>query len=105
MKESEHVDAFFAARPDQDTPANRRIVEEVNRRIDQFAHYPRAETLVQHRRYLHHAEGIEYFALVYGIVGEAAARQHVIEDCGHVPHARDYYDGTVDEFGGKVTMR
>ena len=101
MELSEHVRAFFAAHLDRDTPANRQIVEEVNCRIDQFAHYPREATLLGHRKFLHHAEGIEYFALAYGDIGALAARQHVMEDCGHVPRAADYYNGTVDAFGGR----
>lgn len=102
MKISEHIDAFFALHPEWDTPANRQVVEEVNLRIDQFAHYPREATLVRHRKFLHHAEGVEYFALVYGVLGGEAAQQHVVEDCGHIPRAMHYYDGTVDAFGVKT---
>lgn len=79
MKESEHVASFFAAHPALDTPANRKTVEEVNRRIDQFAHFPREATLLGHRRFLHHREDL----------GALAAEQHVREDCGHVPRATD----------------
>lgn len=99
MRESDHVNQFFARHPEWDNEANRKIVEEVNRRIDQFAHYPREATLLRHRKFLHHIEGIEYFGLQYGMVGEAAARQHVVEDCGHIPNAEDYYTGKVDMFG------
>lgn len=102
MKESEHVTAFFAKHPDLDNPANREIVTQVNQRIDQFAHFPRYATLMHHRKFLHHREGIEYFGLAYGMVGESAARQHVLEDCGHIPKAIDYYQGVVDQFGSKI---
>lgn len=78
---------------------NRALVAEVNRRIDQFAHFPREVTLMRHRKFLHHKEGIEYFELQYGMVGGSAARQHVMEDCGHIPNATDYYDGKVDRMG------
>ena len=99
MHISEHIRGFFAKHPEWDTSVNRQIVEEVNRRIDQFAHFPREATLLRHRKFLHHQEGIEYFGLVYGELGRLAATEHVLEDCGAVPHAKDYYDDTVDAFG------
>ena len=73
--------------------------EEVNQRIDQFAHYPDMEFLVRHRRFLHHQEGIEYFERRYGKIGGQAARLHVLRDCGHIPEAADYDKGIVDSFG------
>ena len=73
--------------------------EEVNRLIDQFAHYPDMKFLSCHRQFLHHVEGIAYFAKRFGPRGEAAARLHVLRDCGHVPHAEEYYNGGVDHYG------
>ena len=73
--------------------------EEVNRRIDQFAHYPNMAFLSQHRQFLHHAEGIAYFTRAYGKRGGEAARLHVLRDCGQIPRAQDYCDGTVDCYG------
>jgi hypothetical protein len=99
----DHLTAFFRDHPEWDTPENREIVGEVNRRIDQFAHYPREDTVPRHRRFLHHAEGIDYFGRIYGEVGYRAAEHHVLLDCGHVPHAIDYYSGAVDEFGSPKT--
>lgn len=99
----DHIKAFFRDHPDLDTPGNRAVVAEVNQRIDQFAHFPQADTVIRHRRLLHHVEGIDYFGRVYGAVGFRAAQHHVILDCGHVPHAIDYYSGLVDEFGSPKT--
>ena len=100
---AEHVQAFFRDHPELDSQENRVVVAEVNQRIDQFAHYPREDTVPRHRRFLHHAEGIDYFGRIYGEVGYRAAQHHVEIDCGHVPHAIDYYAGTVDEFGHRMT--
>lgn len=79
------------------------VYREVNGRIDQFAHYPDYEFLKDHRKFLHHEEGIEYFKKRYGRLGGEAARLHVFRDCGGVPRMRDYADGTVDEFGEKIS--
>ena len=76
--------------------------EEVNRRIDQFAHYPDMEFLMEHRKFLHHAEGIEYFEMRCGQKGGEAARLHVLRDCGHVPNALDYYTGLVNCYGHPI---
>lgn len=92
-----HVRSFMALYPN----ADRKIVEEVNGRIDQFAHFPNNDTLMHHRKFLHHAEGIEYFGKVYGETGRAAARLHVIDDCGHVPTMLDYALDVVDTLGHK----
>ena len=73
--------------------------EDVNYRMDQFAHYPDMASLSQHRKFLHHQEGIDYFTRRYGTEGGEAARLHVLRDCGHIPHAADYYTGDVDEYG------
>lgn len=75
--------------------------DEVHKLLDQFAHYPDMRFLRRHRRFLHHHEGIEYVRMRWGDRAAQSAEQHVKDDCGHVPHAADYYDGTVDEFGGK----
>ena len=73
--------------------------EEVNYRMDQFAHYPDEKSLAHHRQFLHHAEGIAYFRRRYGPKGEAAARLHVLRDCEHIPKAGDYHNGIVDNYG------
>lgn len=77
---------------------------EVHVLLDQFAHYPNYLFLRMHRRYLHHEEGIEYVRMRWGGEAAEAARQHVIDDCGHVPHAADYYNGNVNEFGQIIPM-
>ena len=76
--------------------------EEVNYRMDQFAHWPDSASLAAHRKFLHHQEGIDYFTSRYGNVGGAAARLHVLRDCGHIPRAIDYYTGAVDEYGQRA---
>lgn len=116
VEERAHVRAFIEGHPeiDWDTTApfggNKTIVAAVNIEIDQFAHFPRHDTLTRHRKFLHHKEGIEYFGLVYGDIGRQAAEQHVLEDCGWVPSAIDYYNGNADTFGdlteqGKLAIR
>ena len=97
MRFEDHVDAFMDEHPDADI----QVVKEVNRRIDQFAHFPRHDTLAGHRKFLHHAEGVVYFDLVYGPTGREAATQHIREDCGHIPTMEDYVLGFVDEYGRK----
>lgn len=74
-------------------------IDQVNVLIDQFAHYPNPRFLSRHRAFLHHEEGIEYFAMRFGRLGEIVARRHVITDCGHVPRREDYSTGRVDEYG------
>ena len=76
--------------------------EEVNRRIDQFAHYPDMEFLSRHRQFLHHEEGIEYFRMSLGEKAGEAAKLHVLRDCGHIPRAMDYHIGVVDCFGREI---
>lgn len=75
---------------------------EVHKLLDQFAHYPDMEFLRRHRKFLHHKEGIEYITMRWGKEAGKSAYQHVLDDCGHIPSASQYYDGTVDEFGGKI---
>lgn len=77
------------------------IIDEINRRMDQFAHYPDMEFLEKHRQFLHHEEGIEYFERLYGDFGSVIATAHVMLDCGHVPEMMDYWNGKVDCFGRK----
>lgn len=79
-----------------------RSYPEVHGLLDQFAHYPDYNFLELHRRYLHHHEGIEYVRMRFGEEAERAAKQHVIDDCGHIPHVWEYYDGSVDNFGGRL---
>lgn len=97
MKFEDHVKSFMHKYPD----ADKSVVEKVNREIDQFAHFPNYDTLSRHRKFLHHKEGIEYFGLVYGDVGSLAAREHILQDCGHVPDMADYILGGVDEYGNR----
>lgn len=99
MKLEQHVNNFFTRNPHLYNLENLKVVTEVNVRIDQFAHFPRMELLSGHRKFLHHEAGIEYFTLVYGQIGGMAARQHIEEDCGHVPRMVDYHNGRVDGFG------
>ena len=86
-------------RADVETVGLRHPEPAVHRLLDQFAHYPDMTFLRRHRKFLHHEEGIEYILLRFGEDAARAARQHVIDDCGHVPRAIDYYRGSVDEFG------
>lgn len=74
----------------------------VHKLLDQFAHYPDMKFLRLHRRYLHHVEGIEYVRMRWGEEAGKSAEQHVLDDCGHIPHAIDYYRGSVDNFGYKI---
>lgn len=98
MKYEQHVESYMQKYPE----ADRSIVEEVNRRIDQFAHYPNPETLAGHRKFLHHLEGAEYFEKVYGYEGRRAALEHIIQDCGAVPSMEDYALGFVDMYGHRA---
>lgn len=98
MKFQDHVSHHMKEYP----LADRAIVEEVNRRIDQFAHFPNWDTLQGHRKFLHHQEGIEYFGLRYGEDGRLAARLHILDDIGHIPNMIDYHNGTVDGLGNLV---
>ena len=72
---------------------------EIHKLLDQFAHYPDMKFLREHRKFLHHQEGIDYVTMRYGHEAGLAAKQHVISDCGHVPNAVNYYDGTCDNYG------
>jgi hypothetical protein len=78
---------------------------EVHHLLDQFAHYPDMEFLSRHRKFLHHKEGIEYVTMRWGEEAGKSAEQHVIDDCGHIPSAIDYYRGSVDNFGYKIKGR
>ena len=77
-----------------------RAYPEVHQLLDQFAHYPDMKFLQLHRRYLHHREGIEYIRMRWGEEAAKSATQHVLDDCGNLPSAIDYYNGNVDNFGG-----
>lgn len=81
------------------TDDERKTINKVNERLDQFAHFPDPWFLARHRRFLHHREGIAYFERKYGRIGGLTALLHVVTDCGHVPSAVDYYTGAVDEYG------
>lgn len=75
---------------------------EVHVILDQFAHYPDMKFLKRHRQFLHHVEGIAYIRARFGEEAGQAAEDHVRMDCGHVPHAVDYYIGVVDNYGHKI---
>lgn len=75
---------------------------EVHRLLDQFAHYPDMKFLVGHRKFLHHTEGIEYVRMRFGEEAGRAAEGHVLLDCGHIPDAIDYYNGTVGNYGERL---
>lgn len=75
---------------------------EVHKLLDQFAHYPDMRFLREHRKFLHHAEGIEYVRMRWGEEAGKSAEGHVLDDCGHIPNAIDYYRGSVDNFGYKL---
>lgn len=72
---------------------------EVHQLLDQFAHYPNMWFLSRHRKYLHHAEGIEYVTKLHGEEAGKSAHQHVLDDCGHIPKMSDYHTGRVDQHG------
>ncbi len=93
-----HVRSFFRKHSAMDSGERREIVLDVNRRIDAAGPGPDGH-LHCWRKFLHHAEGIEYFRSVYGEVGAMAAEQHVLDDCGSVHSVLDYYNGTLDENG------
>lgn len=76
-----------------------RSYPEVHKLLDQFSHYPDMEFLRRHRKFLHHVEGIEYVRMRWGEEAGKSAERHVLDDCGHIPNAVDYYIGNVDEFG------
>lgn len=81
------------------TETERALIDKVNARMDQFAHFPDPWFLARHRRFLHHREGVEYFGRKYGRIGHLTALLHVVMDCGHVPNAADYGTERVDQFG------
>ena len=70
-------------------------LEEVNRWVDAaFKKFgPR------HRFNRHHWEGIRKAEELFGLEGRKAAMIHILKDCGHIPHAKDYETGTVDVLG------
>ena len=75
-------------------------IDEVNARLDQFSHYPDMEFLSRHRKFLHHREGVNYFARRYGRLGKIVAEVHILRDCKlRIPKMADYLDGTVNEYG------
>lgn len=96
-----HVRAFFEKNPELDDGENRVIVLEVNRLMDVLGAGPRGH-LHLWRQFLHHVEGIGYFAKKYGNVGSMAACEHVLDDCGSIHSVLDYYNGTLDENGVEV---
>ena len=93
-----HVRSFFEKHPDRDDEKVREVVLKVNQMMDAAGPGPEGH-LHCWRKFLHHYEGIDYFTVVYGTVGMLAAVQHVVDDCGSVHSAIDYYNGTLDENG------
>ena len=75
------------------------LAAEINHRIDQFAHTPSGGFFPNHRMFLHHTEGLEWFRRAYGEIGYQIARWHVELDCLRVPDLKEYTNGKVDEFG------
>jgi hypothetical protein len=55
----------------------------------------------RHRFVKHHWEGVAKAEELFGETGKQAAIIHILRDCGHIPSAKDYEDGTVDVLGFK----
>jgi hypothetical protein len=74
----------------------------VHKLLDQFAHYPDMKFLREHRKFLHHREGIEYIRMRFGPHDALSAKQHVLDDCGWVPNMVDYHNGNADNYGRQM---
>jgi hypothetical protein len=57
--------------------------EEVHRWLDGLA-FKEGKLDLNHRRHRHHAEGIKEIARMYGDKAAKAARQHILDDEGHI---------------------
>lgn len=69
--------------------------EDVNNWMD--AAFPRFGP--RHRFDRHHWGGVAKAEEMFGPGARAAAIIHILRDCGHIPNADDYYNGTVDQLG------
>lgn len=63
--------------------------EAVNRWLDSYF----ATMGSDHRRRLHHTEGVREAVELFGIEGAKAAVIHVVRDCGRVPQEHEYHTG------------
>lgn len=114
---SEHIEAYFRDHPEDDGPENRELAEEINTLIDQFAHWPKYDTVSVHRRFLHNAEWVAWCRVAYdrpfdhrGDVAARIAEHHIRMDTsptgnardGRVPTIADYVDRTVNLLGQRV---
>jgi len=70
---------------------------EVHRWLDQYM----ATKGGTHRQELHHVEGIEAAARLYGEEGRKAAIVHILRDCRNIPRREDYANGFADALGGR----
>ena len=52
-----------------------------------------------HRKYRHHAEGVEEARAKFGELGAAAAEIHILRDCRNIPQKADYDSGRADPLG------
>lgn len=60
--------------------------EAVNRWLDSFFNKLGSD----HRRLLHHSNGVRQARELFHIEGAKAAVVHIVRDCGRVPQERDY---------------
>lgn len=105
-----HIDAYFKDHPSDDTPEGRRLVEEINRLIDQFARWPNPETLALHRQFLHQQAFVEWCRAAYGERGELAARiasHHIRVDTSSTGVAANGWVPTQEDWlaSGRVVQR
>jgi hypothetical protein len=68
---------------------------EIHKWVDEFSGQYRED----HRRYRHHAEGVEEVRLIWGDEAALAAQIHIIVDCWSIPDKIDYETGRVNRFG------
>lgn len=74
--------------------------DEVHRILDQFSHYPDQSFLKDHRKFLHHEEGVAYITKLLGETAGKAAKLHIRDDTGgNLPKAEDYYNGNCNNWG------
>jgi len=71
--------------------------EEVHRWLDEFF----AAKGSQHRKFRHHAEGVEEAKRLFGDLGGEAAKIHILRDCRNIPRKQEYVEGKVDALGLK----
>ena len=102
MDTTSHVRSFFEKHPDLDNEENRELVYSVNLGMDSLLPRYDEPNIHRWRKFLHHWEGVEYFADRNGEIGRLAAIQHVMDDCGSIHGAIDYYNGTLDVEGRQI---